>query len=458
MDSSAPADTIVACATAPGRGGVGIVRVSGALAPAIARQLLGNLPPPRYAAYRSFRAADDAIIDSGIALYFPTPNSFTGEDVLELQGHGGAVVMDMLQRRIIELGARPARPGEFSERAFLNGKIDLAQAEAIADLIDSTTEQAAHAATRSLQGEFSARINALIEQLIELRMHVEAAIDFPEEEIDFLADEHISIRLQAVTAELAEVLSSARQGSLLREGINVVIAGRPNVGKSSLLNRLAGRDTAIVTNIPGTTRDVLREHIHIDGLPLHIVDTAGLRASEDQIEQEGMRRTWQQITGADRVLLIIDDCAGLDADEQAIIEQLPEGVPLTVVHNKIDLSRREPLLVNEVSPRAKDEISHLWLSAKTGAGMNILRTHLKDSSGYQQTDAGIFTARRRHLDALQRARQNLHSGARRLQEQRAGELLAEELRQAQNALSEITGAFGADDLLGRIFAGFCIGK
>ncbi len=458
MTSSTPADTIVACATAPGRGGVGIVRVSGPLVPAIARQLLGKLPVPRHAAYRSFRAAGGDTIDSGIALYFSAPNSFTGEDVLELQGHGGAVVMDMLQRRITELGARLARPGEFSERAFLNGKIDLAQAEAIADLIDSTTEQAAHAATRSLQGEFSARINLLLEQLIELRMYVEAAIDFPEEEVDFLADDHVGSRLQAIMVELAAVLSSARQGSLLREGINVVIAGRPNVGKSSLLNRLAGRDTAIVTNIPGTTRDVLREHIHIDGLPLHIIDTAGLRDSHDQIEQEGIRRTWQQITAADRVLLIIDDNAGLGADEQIIIEQLPKQIPLTIIHNKIDLSRHEPLLVSEVSPAAKGEVSHLWLSAKTGVGLDILRTHLKASSGYQQTDTGTFTARRRHLDALLRAQQNLYSGTRQLQEQRAGELLAEELRQAQDALSEITGVFGADDLLGRIFAGFCIGK
>ncbi|MEO5574356.1 MAG: tRNA uridine-5-carboxymethylaminomethyl(34) synthesis GTPase MnmE [Gammaproteobacteria bacterium] len=456
MDSSAPADTIVACATAPGRGGVGIVRVSGPLAPALAQQLLGKLPSPRYAAYRSFRAADGATIDSGIALYFPAPHSFTGEDVLELQGHGGAVVMDMLQRRTIELGARLARPGEFSERAFLNGKIDLAQAEAIADLIDSTTEQAAHAATRSLQGEFSARVNVLIEQLIDLRMYVEAAIDFPEEEVDFLAGEHISSRMQAVMAELTAVLNSARQGSLLREGINVVIVGRPNVGKSSLLNRLAGRDTAIVTNIPGTTRDVLREHIHIDGLPLHIIDTAGLRDSHDQIEQEGMRRTWQQISGADCVLLIMDDTASLGADEQAIIVQLPKQIPLTIIHNKIDLSRHEPQLIKN---NAHGEATHLWLSAKTGAGLDILRTHLKDASGYHQTtDAGTFTARRRHLDALGRAQNNLQNGIRQLQERCASELLAEDLRQAQNALSEITGVFGADDLLGRIFAGFCIGK
>jgi tRNA modification GTPase len=465
-------DTIVALATPPGRGGVGIVRLSGPLVTKIAIKLLGKLPAPRYATYLPFLDANGETIDSGIALYFQAPNSFTGEDVVELHGHGGAVVMDMLQRRIIELGARPARPGEFSERAFLNDKIDLAQAEAIADLIDSSTEQAVRAATRSLQGEFSAHINALIEQLAQLRMYVEAAIDFPEEEVDFLADDRIAARLQSITAGLETILTSARQGSLLREGISVVIAGCPNAGKSSLLNSLAGYDTAIVTDIAGTTRDVLREHIHIDGLPLHIIDTAGLRESRDQIEQEGMRRAWEEIARADLILLVIDNRAGLTMGEQAIIAQLPKDVPLTIVHNKIDLSLRDPQIINN-SVQAMDPIpskspfvtkegigaaAEIWLSAKTGAGIDLLRTHLKDSIGYQQVDAGTFTARRRHLDALERARQSLQSGARQLHEQRAGELLAEDLREAQNALSEITGAFGADDLLGRIFAGFCIGK
>ena len=442
-------DTIVALASPPGRGGVGVVRISGSLVIHIAAEVLGRLPAPRYAEYLPFRDAAGVILDKGIALYFPAPHSFTGEDVLELQGHGGPVLLDMLQQRIIDLGARPARAGEFSERAFLNNKLDLAQAEAIADLIESNTEQAARAAQRSLQGEFSALINNLIEQLIQLRTFVESALDFPEEEIDFLSDTRIGTQLQSISKELAAVLHSTRQGTLLREGMRIVIAGQPNAGKSSLLNRLAGHDAAIVTAIPGTTRDVLREHIHIDGLPLHIIDTAGLRESQDQIEQEGMRRARAEIAQADRVLLVVDDSAGITETERAIIEQLPDKIPLTVIRNKIDLSGRESMIGNDGAIR---------LSAKTGAGVELLRQHLKDSMGYQETGEGLFSARRRHLDALLRAQKNLEKGQLELQETRAGELLAEELRQAQNALSEITGAFTNEDLLGRIFSSFCIGK
>ncbi|MEW6353456.1 MAG: tRNA uridine-5-carboxymethylaminomethyl(34) synthesis GTPase MnmE [Pseudomonadota bacterium] len=446
-------DTIAAVATPPGRGGVGMVRISGLLTPAIAEQILGKLPAPRRAHYAQFRAAHGALIDSGIALYFPAPHSFTGEHVLELHGHGGPLVLDMLLRRAVELGARLARPGEFSERAFLNGKIDLAQAEAIADLIDSHSEQAARAAMRSLQGEFSARVNGLVEQLTRLRVYVEAAIDFPEEEIDFLADAQIAARLQSVREEFDALLRAAQQGSLLREGVSVVIAGLPNAGKSSLLNSLAGRDAAIVTAIPGTTRDVLREYIHIDGLPLHVIDTAGLRESRDPIEQEGVRRARAEIARADRVLFVTEHGAELDAQERALIEQLPPRAALTVVHNKIDL-RGEAPRVQEAAP-ARAEI---WLSAKSGAGVELLRAHLKSGSGYQDNAEGVFSARRRHLDALQRARAALDNGARQLRERRAGELLAEELRVAQSALGEITGAVSSEDLLGKIFSSFCIGK
>ena len=401
-------------------------------------------------------------IDNGVALYFPAPHSFTGEDVLELQGHGGPVVIDMLVKRVIELGGRHARPGEFSERAFLNNKLDLAQAEAIADLIASGTEQAAKAALRSLQGEFSARIYALVEKVIALRSYIEAAIDFPDDEVDFLADSSVTARLDGLSGEIAIVLNGARQGNLLTEGMSVVVAGRPNAGKSSLLNRLAGREAAIVTEIPGTTRDVLREHIHIDGLPLHIIDTAGLREGGDQVEQEGMRRAWNEIACADIVLLVTENQAELDEQERAIVKQLPPGVPLTIVHNKIDLAEREPALVaSGILPPATlvhPCTSEIWLSAKTGVGLDLLRVHLKQCAGYQDTTEGIFSARRRHLDALYRAQDAILTGQRQLQENRAGELLAEELRQAQHALAEITGEFSSEDLLGRIFSSFCIGK
>jgi len=444
-------DTIAAQATPPGRGGVGIVRISGPLAGECARAILGHCPKPRYAEYLPFAEPNGEVIDEGLALYFPAPNSFTGEDVLELQGHGGPVVMDRLLSLVQRLGVRLARPGEFSERAFLNDKLDLAQAEAIADLIDASSEQAARSALRSLRGEFSARVHQLVERLTELRMYVESAIDFPEEEIDFLADGEVQRRLDGIRETLAAVQAAAQQGSLLKEGMTVVLAGLPNAGKSSLLNALAGQESAIVTEIAGTTRDVLREQINLDGMPLHIIDTAGLRESADAVEQEGIRRAWREIEQADRLLLLVDDARGVTAEEQAILARLPEGLATTVVRNKADLTGNPPSL-------SEDELgTMIRLSAKTGEGIELLRDYLKQSMGYQGSGEGSFMARRRHLDALERAAGNLLRGDRLLQ-QGSGELLAEELRLAQLALGEITGEVSSDDLLGKIFASFCIGK
>ncbi len=445
-------DTIAAVATPPGRGGIGVIRVSGPHSAAIAEAVCGALPLPRQAALRRFRAGDGAVLDEGIALYFPAPHSFTGEDVLELQGHGGPVVMDLLLARVCELGGRPARPGEFSERAFLNDKLDLAQAEAIADLIASDTAAAARAALRSLQGEFSRRVHALVEGLIELRMYVEAAIDFPEEEIDFLADGVIAERLGELRERLSALQAAAGQGRLLRDGMTVVIAGRPNAGKSSLLNHLAGREAAIVTAIAGTTRDVLREHISIDGMPLHVIDTAGLRDSDDPVEREGIRRAWAEIEAADRILMVVDDRLGLNHEERRLRERLPPATPVTVLYNKIDLSGR--------SPTVRDGAwgTEIRLSAKTEAGLDLLREHLKACMGYHGGEEGVFMARRRHLDALDRATAALERAAYQLEVIRAGELVAEELREAQNALAEITGEFTSEDLLARIFSSFCIGK
>lgn len=426
------------------------MRLSGPLSAAIAEAICGDLPAPRRAAFRRFCADDGSVLDEGIALYFPAPRSFTGEDVLELHGHGGPVVMDLLLARTLELGARPARPGEFSERAFLNDKLDLAQAEAIADLIASTTAEAARAAVRSLEGEFSQRIQELVAGLIELRMYIEAAIDFPEEEIDFLADDPIAEQLNALRERLSVLQAKAGQGRLLRDGMTVVIAGRPNAGKSSLLNHLAGREAAIVTDIPGTTRDVLREQIAIDGMPLHIIDTAGLRDSNDPVEQEGIRRAWAEMATADRILLLVDDRQGLTAEDQALRARLPAETGVTVIYNKIDLTGREPIL------RPTEWGHELWLSAKSGAGLDRLREHLKSCRGYHGGE-GTLMARRRHLEALERAAAALTAAGEQLTV-RAGELAAEELRQAQNALSEITGEFTSEDLLGRIFSSFCIGK
>jgi len=450
-------DTIVAQATPPGRGGVGILRVSGRAASQIAQEILGKLPKPRYADYLPFRDADGSTLDQGIALWFPGPNSFTGEDVLELQGHGGPVILDLLLKRIISLdGVRIARPGEFSERAFLNDKLDLAQAEAIADLIDASSEQAARSAVNSLQGAFSNRVHHLVEALTHLRIFVEAAIDFPDEEIDFLSDGKIEAQLNTVIGDLDAVRAEARQGSLLREGMKVVIAGRPNAGKSSLLNALAGREAAIVTDIAGTTRDVLREHIHLDGMPLHIIDTAGLREASDEVERIGIERAWNEIEKADLVLFMVDGTT-TDATEPAQIwpefmARLPETLPIVVVRNKADITG-ETLGMTEVNGH-----SLIRLSARTGDGVDLLREHLKQVMGFNHNMEGGFLARRRHLQALELAAEHLIRGKDQLLGARAGELLAEELRMSQQALSEITGEFTSDDLLGRIFSSFCIGK
>ena len=447
-------DTIVAVATPPGRGGIGIVRISGPATRGISVALLGRLPAARHAELHAFPDADGTLIDHGLALFFPAPHSYTGEDVLELHGHGGPVVLDLLLRRVLQLGARVAGPGEFSERAFLNDKLDLAQAEAIADLIDSGSAQAARAALRSLRGEFSVQIHELAARVLELRMWIEAAIDFPEEEVDFLADRALGERMEDLRGRFAELAETARQGSLLRDGLTVVIAGPPNAGKSSLLNRLAGYEAAIVTPVPGTTRDVLRERISIDGLPLHVLDTAGLRDAPDIVEAEGIRRAQQEISRADRVLFIVDSAdpramAGIEAD----LASLPPAVPATIVFNKIDLTGSVPRL--EPDSHARPGVH---LCASSGAGVDLLRQHLKDCVGFHPSAEGGLSARARHLDALQRSRGQVETAYRLLTERHAGELVAQELRDAHRSLGEITGEVSSDDLLGRIFASFCIGK
>lgn len=441
-------DTIAAIATPPGRGGVGIIRVSGPLVKNIAKKILDKIPKPRFADYLPFLDNNNETIDSGLALYFVAPNSFTGEDILELQGHGGPVVMDLLLQQVISLGARIAKPGEFSERAFLNDKVDLAQAEAIADLIEAGSEQAAKSAVKSLQGEFSQCIDDSVEALTHLRMYVEAAIDFPEEEIDFLSDGHVTKSLENILSEMDKIFASAQQGVLLRDGMRVVLIGQPNTGKSSLLNALAGRDSAIVTHIAGTTRDVLREEINIDGMPLHVIDTAGLRESDDVVEQEGIKRTWIEIEQADRALLLVDDKAGITEEDEKIRLKLPKSLGVTIVRNKIDLTKN-------IAQQNNNEIS---LSAKSEEGVELLRAHLKKIMGYTGLTEGVFLARRRHLDALIRAKELVLNGQTQLQEYKAGELLAEDLRQAQHALGEITGFVSSDALLGKIFSSFCIGK
>jgi tRNA modification GTPase len=446
-----PSDTIVAIASPAGRGAVGVIRISGSDVPRIAIALLGALPTPRVAQLRRFHDADGTALDEGLALYFPAPASFTGEHVLELQGHGGAFIIDRLLHRVLGMGVRMARPGEFSERAFLNGKMDLAQAEAVADLIDAGTTAAARAAVRSMQGEFSARIRELQSQLTELRVYVEAAIDFPDEEIDFLEGPALQDRLLRAFAGFDSVTAAARQGALLREGLNVVIAGKPNAGKSSLLNRLVGDDVAIVTNLPGTTRDVLRQQVHFDGLPINLIDTAGLRMAADVVEEEGIRRAKFEIQRADRVLYVLD--ATLDNPPPAAeLEQLPPGVPVVLVMNKIDLLGAAPRL------EANAGFTRIFLSAQTGAGIDLLREHLKASAGYREADSGALSARRRHLDALRRAKELVERAADILRQDHAIELFAEDLRLAQRNLSEITGDFTSEDLLGEIFGSFCIGK
>ncbi|HHF1670692.1 TPA: tRNA uridine-5-carboxymethylaminomethyl(34) synthesis GTPase MnmE [Haemophilus influenzae] len=450
-------ETIVAQATAPGRGGIGILRVSGPLATEVAQAILGKCPKPRMADYLPFKDADGTILDQGIALYFKSPNSFTGEDVLELQGHGGQVVLDLLLKRILQIdGIRLARPGEFSEQAFLNDKLDLAQAEAIADLIDATSEQAARSALKSLQGEFSKKVNELVDSVIYLRTYVEASIDFPDEEIDFLADGKIEANLRGIINQLEDVRAEAKQGSILREGMKVVIAGRPNAGKSSLLNALAGREAAIVTDIAGTTRDVLREHIHIDGMPLHIIDTAGLRDATDEVERIGISRAWTEIEQADRIILMLDssdpESADLSKVRSEFLAKLPSTLPVTIVRNKIDLNGEQ------ASESEQGGYQIISLSAQTHDGVKLLREHLKQAMGFQTGIEGGFLARRRHLDALEKAAEHLQIGLVQLTEFHAGELLAEELRLVQSYLSEITGQFTSDDLLGSIFSSFCIGK
>jgi tRNA modification GTPase len=437
-------DTIVSAATPPGVGGIGIVRLSGSDVPAIARVLINSLPEPRVATLREFRAADGSLLDRGLALYFAAPDSYTGEDVLELHAHGGPMVLAMIIDAALALGARRAAPGEFSRRAFLNDKLDLAQAEAIADLIESGTSQAARAALRSMAGEFSEAVNLLAAQLSKLRVHVEAAIDFPDEEIDFLSDNALHARLEACAAEFRKLLGNASVGRVLRDGYRIVLAGKPNAGKSSLMNRLSGEETAIVTDVAGTTRDILREYIDIDGLSVELIDTAGLRDDPGVVEQEGIRRAREALRSADAVLWVQDATRARESD---LNEQVPDGTPIVIVHNKSDLQRR--------GSGSGDAIS---LSAKTGHGIDALRERIKQLAGYRDLGEGAYTARRRHIDALQRAAAHFEAGRAALNDTHAGELLAEELRLAQQALGEITGAVSSEDLLGRIFSEFCIGK
>jgi tRNA modification GTPase len=445
-------DTIAAIASAPGRGAVGVIRVSGPDVPRIAQEILKFLPTPRLAQVADFRSSSGEPLDRGLALYFPAPASYTGEHVLELQGHGGALILDVLLKRLFELGCRMARPGEFSERAYLNGKIDIAQAEAIAALIDAGTTAAARAAVRSMQGEFSAHINALQAQITELRSSVEAAIDFPDEELEFLPGSVLGHSMANILTAFESITAAARQGALLREGLNVVIAGKPNAGKSSLLNKLVGDEVAIVTDQPGTTRDVLRQHVHLDGLPLNLIDTAGLRAAADVVEAEGVRRALNELDRADRVLYILDAAADEPLAWRAELEKLPPGVPVTLVFNKIDLSGMAPRADESHDP------PQVFLSAKTGEGLALLREHLKIRAGYVSGESGALSARRRHLDALRRAQSCVVQAAETLRTTRALELFAESLRRAQLALGEITGEFTSDDLLGEIFSSFCIGK
>lgn len=450
-------DTIAAIATPPGRGGVGIVRVSGPNSKDICLGITGNIPTPRFANYTIFKNNDHSQIDQGLCIFFAGPKSFTGEDVLELHAHGGPVILDMVLRRVLELGARIARAGEFSERAFLNNKMDLLQVEAVAELINAGSEQAAMAATRSLQGDFSKLINTLVESLIRLRLYVEAAIDFPEEEINFLADAHITDSLQALLSQLINIHAQAQQGVLLSEGVNAVIVGRPNAGKSTLLNTLTGEETAIVTPIAGTTRDTIRAKIHLDGVLVNIVDTAGLRETDDIVEQHGIARAVQAMALADLILLVIDATNEKITNPWILYpdlkHQIKNNSKVVVIYNKIDQLGVEPYIQHH------DNYILVAISAHQKSGIDSLREQIKKVVGVTQSaDSGLFLARRRHLDALNRARNSLETGRLQLEHNSAGELLAEELKQAQLALSEITGQFTSDDLLGRIFSEFCIGK
>lgn len=449
-------DTIAALATAVGRGGIGIVRISGPDALKIAEKLIHFTPKKRFAHYCDFHDSARKKLDQGIALFFEAPNSFTGEDVVELQAHGGPVLLDLLLDSIVTLGGRLAEAGEFSKRAFLNNKLDLIQAEAVSDLINSTSEQAARSAIRSLQGDFSNQVNEIVDELIKLRMFVEASIDFPEEEVDFLNESNVLQRVDLLVSKLDNLLANANQGALLTEGMRVVIAGKPNAGKSSLLNALAGKDSAIVTNIEGTTRDILQEEINIDGMPLHIIDTAGLRESDNEVEKIGIDKAWKEIDQADRILLVIDaNHSGAETSDfvdSEFIDKLSRDDHITVVRNKVDMLKEEASFQHDGSYPV------VSISAKSKLGLPILKQHLKDCIGYDSSNEGTFTARRRHMTALNKASEAVKIGRKQLTEMNAGELLAEELRIAQESLGEITGKFRADDLLGEIFGSFCIGK
>lgn len=447
--ASPPSDVIAAIATAPGRGGIGVVRLSGPNLSSLAAVFSGREPQARLAQFARFRDAAGALIDEGLLLWFPAPHSFTGEDVIELQGHGGPVVMQMLLARCLELGARLAEPGEFTRRAFLNGKLDLAQAESVADLIEASTAAAARSAVRSLTGSFSKEVQGLCERLIDLRMLVEATLDFPDEDVDFLIEAKAFERIEVVASELRAVLDRARQGSLLRSGLHVVLVGQPNVGKSSLLNRLAGEERAIVTDIAGTTRDALRETIQIEGIPLHITDTAGLRETTDEVEKIGIARTWAEIARADVVVRLVDVRAGLGEADAAIDARLPVGVERITVFNKVDLVAREP------GREDSEEGVRLYLSAKAGMGVELLRAELLRVAGWHRHGEDVILARERHLIALRTALEHVEDA---LEARHALELMAEELRLAQEAVNEITGEFTPDDLLGVIFSRFCIGK
>jgi tRNA modification GTPase len=444
-----PGETIAAIATASGAGGIGVVRVSGALCQSIANQILGHCPAPRYAAYLSFYDSNHILIDRGIAIYYQNPHSYTGEDVLELQAHGGTALMQMLLARCIELGARQAEPGEFTRRAYLNDKIDLAQAEAVADVINASTMEAAQSAMRSLLGEFSNSINTVLTKLIDLRMYVEACLDFPEEEIDFITQGNVAEKLAKIIAELKTVFSKAKQGSLLREGMQVVLVGQPNVGKSSLMNQLSGEEVAIVTPIAGTTRDAIKNSIQINGLPLHIIDTAGLRDTDDEVEKIGIARTYRALENAQVALLLVDAAHSIGDDEKSILGHLPQEIAKIWVHNKIDTTQETAKSVQQTNE------THIYLSAKTGDGIDLLKLHLLQLVGFEQNAEGIFMARTRHLTALKQVDVHLLQAQSMMHQ---SELIAEELRLAQEALSSITGEFTPDDLLGEIFSKFCIGK
>jgi tRNA modification GTPase len=449
VDKPYDPDTIVAIATATGAGGIGVIRISGSACNAVAISILGFCPISRSAVYTAFKEQDNTVIDRGIAIYYEGPNSYTGEDVLELQAHGGNAVMQLLLARCVAAGARHAAPGEFTRRAYLNEKLDLAQAEAVADLINASTAEAARSAVRSLSGEFSQHIQILLKKLIELRLYVEACLDFPEDEIDFITQGRVAEKLIYISNALNLIFKQAKQGSLLRDGINVVLIGQPNVGKSSLMNILAGEDIAIVTSIAGTTRDTIKASIQINGVPIHVIDTAGLRETDDEVEKFGIARTWRAAETAHIALLLIDPAHGIADAEKSILERLPQEIHKIWVHNKIDVSRETPKLLEN------DGESHVFLSAKTGEGVDILQNQLLKFAGYEVSAEGVFMARARHLNALEKVAGHLHEAEVQIG---SAELVAEELRLAQDDLASITGEFTPDDLLGEIFSKFCIGK